>query len=152
MSRGGELPTKAVMSLAAFSATPRLSPSAARRRRGVMEWAAALLSLAAVSLALPLGVARADTGEYLHFADEPSIEAQYPLGPDGVPQPRYPWGVEDNPVTVAQWALQNWSWWLRDHDQEHLDAALVAPTGWWPGRNPTVTCPTCSTSTGPASR
>jgi hypothetical protein len=29
-----------------------------------------------------------------------------------VPQVHYAWGVEDNPVTVAHWALQNWSWWL----------------------------------------
>jgi hypothetical protein len=89
-----------------------------------MKSAALLLAVGVVFLALPVGATRADTGEYLHFADEPSVEAQYPLGPDGVPQPHYPWGVEDNPVTVAQWALQNWSWWLRGRDQKHLDATL----------------------------
>ena len=31
------------------------------------------------------------------------------IGPERVPRVRYAWGVEDNPVMVAHWALQRWS-------------------------------------------
>lgn len=51
------------------------------------------------------------------------------VGPDGVPQVHYPWGIEDNPVTVSQWALQHWSWWLETKRADDL-AAVTTAADW----------------------
>lgn len=91
----------------------------------------AILAVVCGLLTLPAAV-RADTGPYLDYASQPSFAPGTStmgstfIGPDGVPQVNYAWGVEDNPVTVCQWALQHWSWWTESHWQTDLDAVTTA--------------------------
>lgn len=86
---------------------------------------------ALVAIGLAATPAAADTGPYLDFADWPTFAPGEStmggtfIGPEGVPQVRYAWGVEDNPVTVCHWALQHYSWWTQSHWQTDLDAALA---------------------------
>lgn len=93
---------------------------------------AATTIAAALMMAAP---AQASTGEYLDFGDRPSFVENriVVIGPEGVPQVNYKWGIEDNPVTVSHWALQNWSWWLRDQQPEHL-APVIKAADWLLGR------------------
>jgi heparosan-N-sulfate-glucuronate 5-epimerase len=55
--------------------------------------------------------ARAPHGHYVDFGARPDFvdDRTVTIGLEGVPQVHYAWGVEDNPVTVAHWALQTWS-------------------------------------------
>jgi len=85
-----------------------------------------LAAITLIALALGATSARADTGPYLDSATWPSVEAAHPLGPEGVPQVTYPFGIEDNPVTVSEWALQNWSWWTATADPAQLAKAMRA--------------------------
>jgi heparosan-N-sulfate-glucuronate 5-epimerase len=85
-----------------------------------------LVALAAVIFTAVVAAARADTGPYLDSASWGPIEASTVVGPEGVPQVRYSWGVEDNPVTVAQWGLQHWSWFKQTGGQADLNAAIKA--------------------------
>jgi heparosan-N-sulfate-glucuronate 5-epimerase len=70
--------------------------------------------------------ARADVGPYLDTASWTRIDDHVVIGPEGVPRVPYYWGLEDNPVTVAQWALQHWSWYSLSGRQADLDAAITA--------------------------
>jgi heparosan-N-sulfate-glucuronate 5-epimerase len=90
---------------------------------------ATLLLLAAAAPA----PASADVGPYLDSATQPPLMASrgpatYPvMGPEGVPQVGYAsGGVHDNPTTVAQYGLQQWSWWATSRQGGHLTAALTA--------------------------
>ena len=69
---------------------------------------ALIVAIAALLLATPAATAH---GDYLDFGERPSfIDGKaVTLGPEHVPQVHYAWGVEDNPVMVAHWALQEWS-------------------------------------------
>jgi hypothetical protein len=44
----------------------------------------------------------------------------------GVPLVAYPWGLERNPVTVAQYGLSEWSLWRRGYGRARLRRALRA--------------------------
>lgn len=90
-------------------------------------WAAAALAVLALAVLTPQ--ARASTGPYLDSVDWAPIDDATVVGPEGVPQTRYSWGLEDNPVTICQWGLQHWSWWTDTHRQADLDAA-VAGADW----------------------
>jgi hypothetical protein len=89
-------------------------------------------AISLVMLLLSAASAHASTGPYLDFASWPSFAPGQStsgptfIGPEGVPQVRYWWGVEDNPVTVSHWALQHWSWWLQRGEQADLDAVTGA--------------------------
>jgi heparosan-N-sulfate-glucuronate 5-epimerase len=80
---------------------------------------------ALAALALPAG-AHADVGPYLDIASWQRIGDHTVMGPEGVPQVRYHWGIEDNPVTVSQWGLQHWTWWTATRRQPDLEAARRA--------------------------
>ncbi len=73
---------------------------------------------------LSAGSARAGAQVYLDIDRWQPIEAYNPLGPEGVPRVTYAWGVEDNPVTVSQWGLQHWTWWLQTGADEDLERAV----------------------------
>jgi hypothetical protein len=62
-------------------------------------------------LALSAPAAQAAHGPYLDFGERPDFVdgTNVLIGPEHVPQVRYRWGIEDNPVMVAHWALQHWS-------------------------------------------
>jgi len=68
----------------------------------------------------------AGSGPYLDSASWPPVAKAYPLGPEGVPLVRYPSGLETNPVTVSEWGLQQWTWWLASHRHAQLHRALHA--------------------------
>jgi heparosan-N-sulfate-glucuronate 5-epimerase len=75
----------------------------------------------------------ADLGEYLETADEPPILSggsaigHAVMGPEGVPQVNYyRLGLQDNPITVSQWGLQHFSWWMRHGDPADLEQAVTA--------------------------
>jgi len=94
-----------------------------------------LLGLVAVLTGSFPGVVEADTGAYLDFAgrsDWVNNTTAF-IGPEGVPQVRYSWGTEDNPVTVSLWALQHWSRWTRTHEAENLEPVITAAE-WLIGR------------------
>jgi heparosan-N-sulfate-glucuronate 5-epimerase len=67
--------------------------------------------LAVVLVALCVPAAQAAHGRYLDFGERPDFVdgKNVVIGPERVPRVRYAWGVEDNPVMVAHWALQHWS-------------------------------------------
>jgi heparosan-N-sulfate-glucuronate 5-epimerase len=71
----------------------------------------ALPILAVLMLALLPATAHAAHGNYLDFGTHPDFVdgKTVVIGPERVPQVRYAWGTEDNPVMVAHWALQGWS-------------------------------------------
>jgi heparosan-N-sulfate-glucuronate 5-epimerase len=75
--------------------------------RGIVRFALIVLLM----LAVCAPAAHAAHGRYLDFGERPDfVDGQNVLiGPERVPQVRYAWGVEDNPVMVAHWALQHWS-------------------------------------------
>lgn len=85
---------------------------------------AALLAVAAVAVCA--SAAQAAHGRYLDFGDRPDFVdgTNVLIGPEHVPQVRYAWGIEDNPVMVAHWALQHWS-----RSPRERQATLVA-AGW----------------------
>jgi hypothetical protein len=94
-----------------------------------------LTPLTAMLLALAAAVpapASAEIGRYLDSATQPPLMSSrgpttYPvMGPEGVPQVGYPTGVHDNPTTVAQYGLQQWSWWVTSRQGAHLTAAVTA--------------------------
>jgi hypothetical protein len=93
------------------------------KRSGAVARLAVGTLVACVMLVSPWA-ASAATGPYLDFADWPtfapgqSTSGETFIGPEGVPQVRYSWGVEDNPITVSHWALQHWSWWLGCGDDD----------------------------------
>ena len=66
---------------------------------------------AVLALALCPASAQAAPGRYLDFGARPDFVdgRTVTIGPERVPQVHYSWGVEDNPVTVAHWALQTFS-------------------------------------------
>lgn len=84
----------------------------------------AVVVLAAVLALIPAAPAAAETGAYLDIGAWPSIDQSTTLGPEGVPQVRYGGRLEDNAVTVEQWALQHWTWWTRTATPADLDAAM----------------------------
>jgi hypothetical protein len=81
-------------------------------------------ALVACVMLVSSSAASAATGPYLDFAAWPtfapgqSTSGATFIGPEGVPQVGYSWGVEDNPITVSHWALQHWSWWLGCGDDD----------------------------------
>jgi hypothetical protein len=86
---------------------------------------------AGIALAVPAS-ARAAAGAYLDFDRWPTFAPGQSttgatfIGPEGVPQVQYSWGVEDNPVTVSHWALQHWSWWLGRGDEADRETTVRA--------------------------
>lgn len=91
-----------------------------------------VLATAAALMLIPAAIATAKPSAYLDAGSQPDIMSQhgpttYPvMGPEGVPRVQYPWGVEDNPTTIAQWALQHWSWYTTNHQPGELDFTLRA--------------------------
>jgi heparosan-N-sulfate-glucuronate 5-epimerase len=88
------------------------------------------LPLALLLVALCASPAGAAHGRYLDFGERPDfVDGKTVLiGPERVPQVRYAWGIEDNPVMVAHWALQQWS-----RTPRQPRATLVA-ADWLAGR------------------
>jgi heparosan-N-sulfate-glucuronate 5-epimerase len=95
------------------------------------------LTLTILVLALAASPARAAHGHYLDFGERPDFVdgKTVVMGPENVPQVRYAWGVEDNPVMVAHWALQLWSRTPRETRATIIAAdwlaARQAPGGGW---------------------
>jgi hypothetical protein len=87
----------------------------------------------ACALATLLGVAPAvasydPSGEYLDFADRPAIErdAHVSLDPSGIPTVEHNGSWHYNPVTIAQYGLQQWSFYARDGGSDNRSAAVRA--------------------------
>jgi hypothetical protein len=95
----------------------------------VLKPLTATLLVLAASVPAP---ASAETGPYLDSATQAPLMASrgpttYPvMGAEGVPQVGYGSGIHDNPTTVAQYGLQQWSWWVTSRDPAQLTAALTA--------------------------